>query len=659
MHVLAVLLSVVSARSTEDPFARYFSRVEPRAPVQGSTSARYFADLHEVPARSPSPPAPPDVDSADASQPPVSMLAELPKTGLWAPRAESPATKPSGHVSASRLWQKQALPSGRGPIAGAEALWTGRPPVQGAWGGRAVEQPEQATAPSFSGAPSPELAPFAMSVPQPPAQAADAVTDVPAPLLKPVAAPAPSPALPAPGAVPVPSPAAAGALWRGEPPQAGLWQQQAKPPKVPSKPTDLTVDPGWLAFPRGEQPKGALLAEKQGNLRGAAAVPGDAVAEAPSTAALPALSADRVQPATSPADDPAEDQDGMLNVAPPGPAAAPMAVAAPPRAYNASQYSVLADERVPLSHRARNLDRGESILKRLSAITQKLHEMRHGDKEELAPAPLVSPVHVDAVLPSPAVVAAQVPNLGSSSPLAPPALPGATNFLPPAPPVHPPKENVSAPLPRSLLRHDLWDAHAFPTAAPTPAPVAPSPLLPPPVSVEEVKVAVESAAAAKKASAEGSGNNATAKEPRNTSDATTQTAPVNSAKVKSADPTAEAAKAPSAQAAVARVQQFHRQQSDATDQLAAALTGTSRDARVESLFKPRAPAAPTAAKPPAPPSPPHTPGPQPRAPAALAAAGPMGNEEASVESQLAAAENIQAGDADDDWLEAIEGVASG
>ena len=44
------------------------------------------------------------------------------------------------------------------------------------------------------------------------------------------------------------------------------------------------VDPGWLAFPRGEQPKGALLAEKQGNLRGAAAVPGDAVAEAPSTA---------------------------------------------------------------------------------------------------------------------------------------------------------------------------------------------------------------------------------------------------------------------------------------------------------------------------------------------------------------------------------------
>ena len=30
-------------------------------------------------------------------------------------------------------------------------------------------------------------------------------------------------------------------------------------------------------------------------------------------------------------------------------------------------------------------------------------------------------------------------------------------------------------------RHDLWDAHAFPTAAPTPAPVAPSPLLPPPV----------------------------------------------------------------------------------------------------------------------------------------------------------------------------------
>merc|ERR1719181_79298 len=242
----------------------------------------------------------------------------------------------------------------------------------------------------------------------------------------------------------------------------------------------------------------------------------------------------------------------MLNAPPIAHAAAPMVAAAPPSGYNASQYSMLADQRVPLSHRARNLDRGESILKRLSAITQKLHEMRHGDKEELAPAPLV-----------------------------PPALPGATNFLPPAPPVHPPKENVSAPLPRSLLRHDLWDAHAFPTAAPTPAPVAPSPLLPPPVSVEEVKVAVESAAAAKKASAEGSRQNATDKEPRNASDLKTQKTPASPAKVEAqASSAAEAAKAPNAQAAVARVQQFHRQQSDATDTLAAALTGTSRNTRV-------------------------------------------------------------------------------
>lgn len=638
MHVVAVLLCVVSARSSEDPFARYFSRVEPRAPVQGSTSARYFADLRDAPARSPSPPAQPD--GADA--PPAAMLAELPKTGLWAPRASDPAPEPSPHVSASRLWQKQALPSGRGPIAGAEALWTGRPPVQGAWGGRAVEQPEQTTAlTSFAGAPSPELAPFAMSVPQPAAEAADVVpASLPKPFVLAPSAPSPAPALPAPQSAPAPSPpAAAGALWRGEPPQAGLWQQQASPPKVPSKPTDLTVDPGWLAFPRGEQPKAALV-EKQGNLRGLAAGP--------------------------PADDPAEDQDGMLSGATPagastaaaGPAGA--GAVAQPSAYNASQYSMPADERVPLSHRVRNLDRGESILKRLSAITQKLHEMRHGDKDEPAPAPVDTPVDADALPPAPAlpVVAAQVPAPVSSGPPA-SVVSAGDKFQPPVAPAHPPKENVSAP-PRSLVRHDLWDAHAFPTAAPTPAPVAPSPLLPPPVSVEEVKAAVESAAA-KKASAGGSGSNATA-ETKTASDPKIKTAQAGVAKVKPASSAAEAANAPSAQAAVGRVQQFHRQQSDATDQLAAALTGTSRDTRVEALFKaqpvPAAATAATAAKAPAPPSPPQAPA-QPHAPAATPAPGPMGNEQASVESQLAAAENIQAGDADDDWLEAIEGVAGG
>merc|ERR550514_1300425 len=214
--------------------------------------------------------------------------------------------------------------------------------------------------------------------------------------------------------------------------------------------------------------------------------------------------------------------------------------------------------------------------------------------------------------------------LGSAFP-APAPLPGVTvsgNFVPPAAPAHPPKENVSAPLPHSLVRHDLWDAHAFPTAAPTPAPVAPSPLLPPPVSVEEVKAAVESAAA-KKASAGGSGSNATA-ETKTASDPKIKTAQAGVAKVKPASSAAEAANAPSAQAAVGRVQQFHRQQSDATDQLAAALTGTSRDTRVEALFKaqpvPAAATAATAAKAPAPPSPHQAPA----QPAATPAPGPMG-----------------------------------